>query len=183
MAVLADRTIQELLARQELVIDPRPPDKAFQPASIDLHLASDFRDYSISSRIDLANVKMTAKTTANANWQRYILEPHEFVLGRTIEHIQLPPNLVGRIEGKSSLGRLGLSIHATAGFIDPGFEGTITLEITNDNVVPIILRPGQAICQLSLMTLTDTVKRPYGHPDLKSKYQGQTSTTESRYEG
>jgi dCTP deaminase len=95
----------------------------------------------------------------------------------------MPADLVARIEGKSSLGRLGLIVHATAGFVDPGFHGTLTLEITNFNSVPIVLRPGLPIAQLSFMTLDQAAERPYGHPDLGSHYQRQVDATESRYEG
>ena len=112
-----------------------------------------------------------------------MIHPTEFVLGRTAEVVELPDDVVARIEGKSSLGRLGLIVHATAGFVDPGFSGSLTLEITNFNSVPIVLRPGLPIAQLSFMTLDRPAERPYGHPDLGSHYHGQTEATESRYEG
>ena len=96
---------------------------------------------------------------------------------------ELPDDIVARIEGKSSLGRLGLIVHATAGFVDPGFSGTLTLEITNLTRVPIVLWPGKPIAQLSFMALDQAAERPYGHPDLGSHYHGQVEATESRYEG
>jgi dCTP deaminase len=111
----------------------------------------------------------------------FVIHPGEFVLGRTDERVEVPDDIVCRIEGKSSIGRLGLVVHATAGFVDPGFVGTLTLEITNFNSVPIVLRPGLPICQLSFMTLDRPAERPYGHPDLGSHYHGQTEATESRY--
>jgi len=113
----------------------------------------------------------------------FVIHPGEFVLGSTVEWVELPDDIVARIEGKSSLGRLGLIVHATAGFVDPGFSGTLTLEITNLTRVPIILWPGKPIAQLSFMALDQAAERPYGHPDLGSHYHGQLEATESRYEG
>ena len=110
-----------------------------------------------------------------------MIHPGEFVLGRTLEWVELPDDVVSRIEGKSSVGRLGLIVHATAGFIDPGFNGTLTLEITNLTRIPIKLYPGLPIAQLSFMALDQPAERPYGHPDLGSHYQGQVDATESRY--
>src|ERR671923_281211 len=113
----------------------------------------------------------------------FVIHPGEFCLGRTEEWVELPDDVVARIEGKSSLGRLGLVVHATAGFCDPGWKGTLTLELANFNSVPIILRPGLPIAQLSFMTLDRPAERPYGHPELGSHYHGQVEATESRYEG
>jgi dCTP deaminase len=110
-----------------------------------------------------------------------VIHPGEFALGATQEWVELPNDLVARIEGKSSLGRLGLIVHATAGFVDPGFAGTLTLEITNLTRVPIVLWPGKPIAQLSLMALDRPAEKPYGHPDLGSHYHGQLDATESRY--
>jgi dCTP deaminase len=112
-----------------------------------------------------------------------VIHPGEFVLGRTEEVVEMPDDIVSRIEGKSSLGRLGLIVHATAGFVDPGFKGSLTLEITNLTRVPIILWPGKPIAQLSFMALDAPAERPYGHPELGSHYHGQVDATESRYEG
>jgi dCTP deaminase len=113
----------------------------------------------------------------------FVIHPGEFVLGTTVEWVELPDDIVARIEGKSSLGRLGLIVHATAGFVDPGFSGTLTLEITNLTRVPIVLWPGKPIAQLSFMALDRAAERPYGHPELGSHYHGQVEATESRYEG
>ena len=115
--------------------------------------------------------------------ESFVIHPGEFVLGRTLEYVELPDDVVARIEGKSSLGRLGLIVHATAGFVDPGFSGTLTLEITNLTRIPIKLWPGLPIAQLSFMALDRSAERPYGHPDLGSHYHGQLEATESRYEG
>jgi dCTP deaminase len=184
MSVLADRTIRDRFLSGELIIDPIPEDHCIQPASVDLHLATDFRSFVTPFAIDLNKVKQTMRTYVPLlnNDGTLALKPGGFVLGRTVERIEVPNDLVARVEGKSSLGRVGLSIHATAGYIDPGFRGTITLEITNDNNVPLVLHPGQSICQLAFETLTDKVERPYGHPNLKSKYQDQKDTTISHYE-
>jgi dCTP deaminase len=111
----------------------------------------------------------------------FAIHPGEFVLGRTLERVKIPEDVVARIEGKSSLGRLGLIVHATAGFVDPGFEGTLTLEITNLTRVPIMLYAGLLIAQLSFMALDAPAEQPYGSAELGSHYQGQTAATESRY--
>ena len=112
-----------------------------------------------------------------------MIHPGEFCLGRTLEWVELPADIVARIEGKSSLGRLGLIVHATAGFCDPGWRGTLTLELNNLTRVPIKLYPGLPIAQLSFMALDRPALRPYGSPGLGSHYQGQRAATESRYEG
>jgi dCTP deaminase len=111
----------------------------------------------------------------------FVIHPGEFVLGRTLERVELPDDIVARIEGKSSIGRLGLIVHATAGFVDPGWKGTLTLELNNLTRVPIKLWPGLAIAQLSVMALDRPAERPYGSPEHGSHYQGQVAATESRY--
>jgi dCTP deaminase len=112
-----------------------------------------------------------------------VIHPGEFCLGRTLEWVELPDDIVARIEGKSSLGRLGLIVHATAGFCDPGWKGTLTLELNNLTRVPIKLYPGLLIAQLSFMSLDRPALKPYGSPELGSHYQGQRAATESRYHG
>jgi dCTP deaminase len=102
------------------------------------------------------------------------------VLAATVERLALPDDVVARLEGKSSLGRLGLLIHSTAGYIDPGWEGTITLELSNVANLPMVLTPGMAIGQVSFMFMTTPVDRPYGSPELGSRYQGQSDPTPSR---
>jgi dCTP deaminase len=111
----------------------------------------------------------------------FVIHPGEFCLGRTLEWVELPDDIVARIEGKSSLGRLGLIVHATAGFCDPGWKGTLTLELNNLTRVPIVLAPGKPIAQLSFMTLDRPALRPYGSEGLGSHYQGQRAATASRY--
>ena len=110
----------------------------------------------------------------------FILHPGEFVLGSTLENIELPDDLVARVEGKSSLGRLGLLIHSTAGYVDPGFKGHLTLELSNVANLPITLYYGMKIGQLSYVRLTTPAEFPYGSPELGSKYQGQVDATASR---
>jgi dCTP deaminase len=184
-SVLSDGTIRRLVAEGHVRIDPWD-DTMVQPASIDLRLGTSFRvfhNHRITA-IDLADPprNLTEHVEVRDD-ESFVIHPGEFVLGRTQEHVELPDDIVARIEGKSSLGRLGLIVHATAGFVDPGFKGTLTLEITNLTRVPIILWPGKPIAQLSFMALDQPAERPYGHPELGSHYHGQTDATESRYEG
>jgi dCTP deaminase len=184
-SVLSDGTIRRLVAEGRVRIEPW--DEAMvQPASVDLRLGSSFRvfhNHRIAA-IDLADPPQNLTELVEVGEEEsFVIHPGEFVLGRTLEYVELPDDVVARIEGKSSLGRLGLIVHATAGFVDPGFKGTLTLEITNLTRVPIILWPGKPIAQLSFMTLDRAAERPYGHPDLGSHYQSQVDATESRYEG
>jgi dCTP deaminase len=184
-SVLSDGTIRRLVEEGRVRIDPWDPEMV-QPASIDLRLGPSFRvfhNHRIQT-IDLADPPQDLTEHVRVeNGDKFVIHPGEFVLGRTAEWVELPDDVVARIEGKSSLGRLGLICHATAGFVDPGWKGTLTLEITNFNSVPIVLRPGLPIAQLSLMALDQPAERPYGHPDLGSHYHGQVDATESRYEG
>jgi len=184
-SVLSDGTIRRLVGEGRLEIDPWDP-AMVQPASIDLRLGGSFRvfhNHKIQA-IDLAAPPSDLTEHVQVeNDGEFVIHPTEFVLGRTAETVGLPNDVVARIEGKSSLGRLGLIVHATAGFVDPGFRGSLTLEITNFNSVPIVLRPGLPIAQLSFMALDEPAERPYGHPELGSHYHGQTEATESRYEG
>jgi dCTP deaminase len=184
-SVLSDGTIRRLIAEGRVRVE-QFDDSMVQPASIDLRLGSSFRvfhNHRIGA-IDLADPpRNLTEHVEIGEEESFVIHPGEFVLGRTQEHVELPDDIVARIEGKSSLGRLGLIVHATAGFVDPGFKGTLTLEITNLTRVPIILWPGKPIAQLSFMALDQPAQRPYGHPDLGSHYHGQVEATESRYEG
>ena len=179
-SVLSDGTIRRLVAEGRVRIEPW--DEAMvQPASVDLRLGSSFRVFHNhrTTAIDLRDppTNLTEEVTS----EMFVIHPGEFVLGVTEEHVELPEDIVARIEGKSSLGRLGLIVHATAGFVDPGFKGTLTLEITNLTRVPIKLYPGLLIAQLSFMALDAPAERPYGSEALGSHYQGQRAATESRY--
>jgi dCTP deaminase len=185
VSVLSDGTIRRLVQEGRIRIDPWDPGM-LQPASVDLRLGRSFRVFENHkvTAIDLADPPsgLTEKVEVRPD-ESFVIHPGEFVLGRTEEHVELADDLVARIEGKSSLGRLGLIVHATAGFVDPGFKGTLTLEITNLTRVPIVLWPGKPIAQLSFMGLDRPAERPYGHPELGSHYHGQVEATESRYEG
>lgn len=184
-SVLSDGTIRRLVEEGRIKIEPWDPGMV-QPASVDLKLGTSFRVFHNHRlpAIDLAQPPsgVTEHVQIDAS-QSFVIHPGEFVLGTTVEWVELPDDVVARIEGKSSLGRLGLIVHATAGFVDPGFTGTLTLEITNLTRVPIVLWPGKPIAQLSFMALDRAAERPYGHPDLGSHYHGQVEATESRYEG
>jgi dCTP deaminase len=183
VSVLSDGTIRRLVSEGRIVIEPWDPGM-LQPASVDLRLGASFRVFTNHKvpAIDLADLPDgLTEHVAVADGDSFVIHPGEFVLGRTQERVELADDLVARIEGKSSLGRLGLIVHATAGFVDPGFRGTLTLEITNLTRVPIVLWPGKPIAQLSFMTLDRPAERPYGHPELGSHYAGQEEATESRF--
>jgi dCTP deaminase len=182
-SVLSDGTIVRLVEEGTIRIDPWLPEMV-QPASVDLRLGPSFRVFHNhrAAAIDLDDppANLTEQVTITGD-DPFVIHPGEFVLGRTLEYVELPTDVVARIEGKSSLGRLGLIVHATAGFVDPGFRGTLTLEITNLTRVPIKLYAGRPIAQLSFMALDAPALRPYGSPELGSHYQGQVDATESRY--
>jgi dCTP deaminase len=185
MSVLSDGTIRELVEQGRIHIEPWDP-TLVQPASVDLRLGDSFRVFHNhrAPAIDLRDPpgNLTEEVFVGAE-ESFVIHPGEFCLGRTLEWVELPDDIVARIEGKSSLGRLGLIVHATAGFCDPGWKGTLTLELNNLTRVPIKLYPGLLIAQLSFMTLDRAAQRPYGSPELGSHYQGQMAATESRYEG
>jgi dCTP deaminase len=184
-SVLSDGTILRLVEEGRLRIDPWDP-ALVQPASVDLRLGDSFRVFHNhkAEAIDLRNppTNLTEEVKVS-DGEPFVIHPGEFCLGRTAEWVELPNDIVARIEGKSSLGRLGLIVHATAGFCDPGWRGTLTLELNNLTRIPIKLYPGILIAQLSFMTLDAPALKPYGHEDLGSHYQGQVDATESRYEG
>jgi dCTP deaminase len=183
-SVLSDGTIRRLVDDGRIVIKPFDA-SLIQPASIDLRLGDSFRVFNNhkAAAIDLRQGPpegLTEQVTANER-DGFVIHPGEFCLGRTAEWVELPDDVVARIEGKSSLGRLGLIVHATAGFIDPGWKGTLTLELNNLTRVPIKLYPNLLIAQLSFMALDQPAQRPYGSEALGSHYQGQVAATESRY--
>ena len=184
MSVLSDGTIRRLVDEGRIVIKPWDP-SLVQPASVDLRLGDSFRVFHNhrASAIDLRTGPPEGLTEGVTVTEEdgFVIHPGEFCLGRTAEWVELPEDVVARIEGKSSLGRLGLIVHATAGFIDPGWKGTLTLELNNLTRVPIKLYPGLLIAQLSFMALDQAAERPYGSEALGSHYQGQVAATESRY--
>jgi dCTP deaminase len=180
--VLSDRTIKEELAKGRLVIDPLDP-RDIQPASVDMHLDRAFRVFKVSSRpyIDIREPMDDLTDDVVIDEERpFFIHPGEFVLASTLQVVTLPDDILAQVEGKSSLGRIGLLIHATAGFVDPGWTGKLTLELSNVAKMPIALYYGMKIGQLSFMRMSTPVDRPYGSPGLRSKYQGQMSPTPSR---
>ncbi len=181
--ILSDRTINEELAAGRIVIDPIG-DGCIQPSSVDLRVDRFFRVFRNHSQ-RVIDVKEDQEELAELVEVRpddaLILHPGEFVLGSTLERVALPHDLVGRLEGKSSLGRLGLLIHSTAGFVDPGFDGYLTLELSNVANLPITVYPGMKIGQISFLKMTTAAATPYGSSALNSKYQHQRGPTPSRY--
>jgi dCTP deaminase len=153
-----------------------------QPASIDLHLDASFRAFiphGETHQDPERPVDITRAVTASVD-RPFVLHPGEFALGATLEVIGLADDLAARLEGRSSMGRLGLVVHSTAGFIDPGFRGQVTLELANLSPLPILLRPGLSVAQLCVIELSAPAVRPYGTPSLGSRYQGQRGPTASR---
>ena len=182
VTVLSDRTIKQELAAGRLVIDPLDA-QLIQPASVDLRLDRSFRVFRVTDRpfIDVRQPvdDLTDLVTIGPD-QPFIIRPGMLCLASTIESVTLPDDIVARVDGKSSLGRLGLLVHATAGYVDPGWTGCLTLELSNQSQMPIALYYGMRIGQISFLRLTTPVDRPYGSPELGSKYQGQTGPTPSR---
>ena len=181
--VLSDHTIRQEIAAGRIVIDPFEDDLV-QPCSVDVRVGATFRVFR-NSRYAYIDVKrpmedLTELVTVAPD-EPFILHPSEFVLGVVAERIGRPDDIVATLDGKSSLGRLGLVVHQTAGVVDAGFEGHITLELANMANLPITVYPGMPIAQLSFMTLTTPADRPYGSGSLGSKYQGQAEPTPSRY--
>ena len=180
--LLSDRDIKAFLDSGEIKIDPL--DRAsIQPSSLDLVLGNQFRilDKQRLAVIDATNPEKDITNLVEIQSDgRFLFHPGEFVLGTTVEKITLGNQVAAQLEGKSSLGRLGLMIHSTAGFIDPGFSGQITLELSNVSRIPIVLKPGMKIGHLAFLKLSSPCLRPYGSKGLGSKYQGQIGPTESR---
>ena len=181
--ILSDRTIREELAAGRIIIDP-VSDSDIQPSSVDLHIDRYFRVFRNHS-MRVIDVKEDQEELTElveiAEYDAFILHPGEFVLGSTAERVALPNDLVARLEGKSSLGRLGLLIHSTAGFVDAGWDGHLTLELSNVATLPITLYPGMKIGQISFLRMTTPADHPYGSAAVGSKYQGQRGPTPSRY--
>lgn len=183
--ILSDRDIRARLARGDLSIDPLDdPDLQIQPASVDLRLSATFVVYRLPHIpcIDPRDPQTVAGYTTRidiAEGEAFVLHPGEFALGRTVERVTIPGDLVARVEGRSSYGRLAVVVHATAGFIDPGFEGTITLELSNLGRAAVKLYPGERISQVVFHTMSSPAERPYG-AGRGSKYQGQIDPEPSR---
>ena len=181
--VLSDRTIRDQINSGRIRIEPFD-DSCVQPASVDLRLDNTFLVYRHASKayIDLAkDLDGLTEVIRAPEREPFMLHPGEFVLGSTLEKVTLPDDIVGRLEGKSSLGRLGLLTHVTAGFCDPGFSGYLTLELSNVSNLPITLYKGMRVGQISFFTMTTPAAQPYGSPGLESRYQDQRGPTPSRY--
>jgi dCTP deaminase len=183
--ILSDRTLREQLAAGRITIEPFD-EALIQPSSIDVRLSNLFRVFRnhtaavIDVKRDMTSLTELVEMPDDGS-EPFMLHPSEFALGSTLERIALPDDLVARIEGKSSLGRLGLLIHSTAGFVDAGFDGHVTLELANVASLPITLYPGMKIGQVSFVHMTTPADRPYGRGAVGSKYQGQRGPTPSRY--
>ena len=180
--LLSDRDILSEIDAKRIVIEPY--DQAMiQPSSIDFRLDRFFRVFEnhryphIDPAVEQPDLTRLIETDDD---EAFVLHPGEFVLGSTLEVVTLPDDLAARLEGKSSLGRLGLLTHSTAGFVDPGFSGHITLELSNVANLPITLHPGMKIGQLCLFKLSSPAEHPYGSKQAGSRYQGQRGPTPSR---
>jgi len=183
MSVLSDRDIRAALESGDVLI--RPYDSVdLQPSSVDLHLDRTFRVFR-NNRYPYIDVRQPQPDLTELlrieDDEPFILHPGEFVLGQTLEWVELPDDLVARLEGRSSLGRLGLLIHSTAGYVDPGWKGNLTLELSNVANLPIALYFGMKIGQISFFGMSSPVERPYGSKELGSKYQGQSTPSASAF--
>src|SRR6187397_280312 len=181
--VLSDRAIRRLIEAGRIGIDPYDP-ALMQPSSLDVRVDRLFRVFR-NSRYPYIDVKAEQDDLTElvevSDEEPFILHPGEFVLGQTLERVSLPDDLVARLEGKSSLGRLGLLIHSTAGFVDAGLVGNLTLELSNVANLPITIYHGMPIGQISFMRMDGPVENAYGAREAGSKYQGQTEPTASRF--
>jgi dCTP deaminase len=181
--VLADRTIRKALDDGRILIDPIGPN-AIQPASVDLRLGNLFRVFR-NAQIPFIDVKQDypelTELVEIEDDKPFILHPGEFALATIYERVRLPADIVGRLEGKSSLGRLGLLIHSTAGYVDPGWDGHLTLELSNVANLPIALYYKMKVSQISFLELSEPSEFPYGSKETGSKYQGQVGPTPSKY--
>lgn len=184
---LCDKGIWDELAYTEFDIYPLQPEQV-QPASVDLRLGEDFQilqaeqKYGTSEdyqKIPIDTKESTDQPMKEATADSITIQPGECVLGTTMETVNLPADLLGEVEGRSSLGRLFIEVHKTAGVVDPGYRGEITLEIHNDNPAPVTLYKGQRVCQLLLTKLNRPAEEPYGDKE-DSKYQGQEGATQSK---
>ena len=180
--IFSDRSIKAALADGRIEIDPYE-ESHVQPSSVDLRVAPTFRVFAnhLYPHIDPRQLQedLTSLHEVEPD-HHFILHPGEFALGATLERVRLGDDVVARLEGKSSLGRLGLMIHSTAGFVDPGFNGHLTLELSNVAQLPIAIYPGMRIGQISFYQMTTPADNPYGSGVIGSKYQGQAGPTASR---
>ncbi|MFR8879100.1 MAG: dCTP deaminase [Methanobrevibacter smithii] len=185
MAILSDKTIKEYLKEGKIVIDPLKDEQQIQPSSVDMRLGDEFKVFKVIRKPyidpkDEEDIAEYMESSTVPEGEAFIIHPNEFALATTQEYVKVPDDLVARVEGRSSMGRLGVTMHVTAGYVDPGFEGRITLEISNIGAMPVALYPGQRVCQLVFETMTTPAELPYGHPKRNSKYMKQLKPESSR---
>lgn len=185
MAILSDKTIKEYLKEGKIVIDPLKNEQQIQPSSVDMRLGDEFKVFKVIRKPyidpkDEEDIAEYMESSTVPEGEAFIIHPNEFALATTQEYVKVPDDLVARVEGRSSMGRLGVTMHVTAGYVDPGFEGRITLEISNIGAMPVALYPGQRVCQLVFETMTTPAELPYGHPKRNSKYMKQLKPESSR---
>ena len=185
MAILSDKTIKEYLEEGKIVIDPLKDEQQIQPSSVDMRLGDEFKVFKVIRKPyidpkDEEDIAEYMESSTVPEGEAFIIHPNEFALATTQEYVKVPDDLVARVEGRSSMGRLGDTMHVTAGYVDPGFEGRITLEISNIGAMPVALYPGQRVCQLVFETMTTPAELPYGHPKRNSKYMKQLKPESSR---
>lgn len=185
MAILSDKTIKEYLEEGKIVIDPLKDEQQIQPSSVDMRLGDEFKVFKVIRKPyidpkDEDDIAEYMESSTVPEGEAFIIHPNEFALATTQEYVKVPDDLVARVEGRSSMGRLGVTMHVTAGYVDPGFEGRITLEISNIGAMPVALYPGQRVCQLVFETMTTPAELPYGHPKRNSKYMNQLKPESSR---
>ena len=184
--ILSDRDIKKYLEEGKITIDPLENiERQVQPSSVDLRIGNEFKIFKVMQKPyidpkDPEDLDSYMESMHIEKGESFIIHPNEFALATTYEVVKVPDDLVARVEGRSSMGRLGITMHVTAGYIDPGFEGKITLEISNIGKMPVALYPGQRACQIVFETMTSPAERPYGHPERDSKYMGQTRPESSR---
>ena len=186
MTILSDQEIKKYLNSGKIIIDPlKDSEKQIQPSSVDMRIGSEFKTFKVVQKPyidpkDEEDINSYMESVHIDDGESFIIHPNEFALATTYETVKVPNNLVARVEGRSSMGRLGITMHVTAGFIDPGFHGKITLEISNIGKMPVALYPGQRVCQIVFETMTSEAKKPYGHPERDSKYMHQKRPESSR---
>lgn len=183
--ILSDVDLRRRIDAGDLVIDPLDdPEMQIQPATIDLRLGTEFLEFQHANISCIhpnreREIDEYVDETVVPEGEEFILHPDDFVLGTTKERIGVPDDLVGHVHGRSSLGRLAVVVHATAGLCDPGFSGHVTLELSNLGAAPVALTPGMRISQMTFTELSTAAERPYG-AERGSKYQGQTGPQASR---
>lgn len=179
--ILSDREVLKRIKDKEIIVDPFER-KNLQPSSLDLELSEEIRvfDNWEQGEIDVREKEEPSRVVKIKD-KGFVIHPNEFVLGCTQEKFKLPNDVAGKLEGRSSLGRLGLIVHATAGYVDPGFEGWLTLEFSNISRLPIRIYAGMKIAQICFYQMSSEVLAPYGSEKLGSKYQGQKGPTASKH--